>query len=192
MSPLCMANWKVECNKKTSNLSGQCEIGNRVRIKDQDIEGYIKDINRDGFLVVDKDEMEWCLFRHQFELVDNDVHSLQRLVLSSYTDKPLKGNKEKRKQEGIRNEIVIDLHPEARGSTPWLKLQNQLEAFKAHLDANRGKHGVRLTFINGNGIEDKLRNALVKILEQRKNEFSFRDGNDIKYRFHTALEVKVK
>lgn len=168
-------------------------INKTVLTKANAIEGTVKAV-RDGYCIMeDSDGFCWKLAEGEFVVVDVEERKRQNAMLSQ--SKPLKKNEGRvvaRKQDVIRNDIVVDLHKYSRGHDSAASLQRQLGVVRATLDSYKGKHGVKIVFIHGSGTEDRLRNEIMKVLDGQKGSFDYQDAPADVYRFHTAIKVAVK
>lgn len=190
MSPLCFSNWIVSEIKPTTSNS---VIGRRVWIKAYQTEGKVQSLTENGDLrVVDSDGFTWKCKESMILFLDEDVRQKQKMMASTCCIAAKREHKQHETLDAIRKPVIVDLHRYAIGRTPWEKLQRQLQEFQDTLESYKGKHNCKLVFINGNGIEDKLRKEMILVLNRMNSLYRYCDGHDVKYRFHTALEVTVK
>lgn len=175
----------------------EINIGDRVRPINDTGEGVVVGI-RNGIFDVE-DENGFCIPMTADELIvvpSGEKAEQQRAAL---TAKKGGGNKNTKKAvvkrdagNAIRDAKVVDLHSDLSRSPSSNIIESQLAKFKYELNRHVGQHGVKIIFIHGQGLEDVLRNELIKELDRRKDKFSYCDAPSPQYKYHTAIKVTVK
>lgn len=156
-------------------------------------EGTVVAVHEGYCIIEDCDGFPWRINEGDFVVVDVEERNRQYGRLSQ--SKPSRKKESKAvvcKHDVIRNDIVVDLHEYSKGHDSAAILQRQLGAVRATLDSYKGKHGVKIVFIHGSGVEDRLRNEIMKLLESQKRNFDYQEAPSDKYKYHTAIKVAVK
>ncbi len=131
-------------------------IGMKVRLMDAEVEGVIKGIGKD-FFMVESDGLTLRLARNEFILVDEaDDRKLGAV-------RPVYGKTSGKKVRNAGEDLVVDLHmekiPGNERVPEWNMLEFQLDYFRQILRKNLKHKGKRIIFIHGDG-EGILRKAV--------------------------------
>ncbi len=185
---------------KITKMNHNFEIGDKVSVLDDAIDGVVTKVNATEITVITNDD-----FVMQFkpdELVKINKESLKGLFSSKSVSQVLSEKKEPQKRSFVKEKksrkedfvLEVDLHieklvPSTKGLSNYEILNIQMDTAKGQLDFAIRNRMQKLVFIHGVG-EGVLKSELEFMLN-RYEQVSFQEASFQKYGFG-ATEVYIK
>jgi dsDNA-specific endonuclease/ATPase MutS2 len=171
-------------------------IGNKVAVLDEALEGYIVDVQGNSISIKDKEGMVYIYEASELVLIKEDQHELSKFkdIHSPFLKEKMKEPTRKKVQIKEPNKTVleVDLHigqliTSTKGMDKFDILTYQLHTAKSKLEFAIRKRIPKVIFIHGVG-EGVLKNELTYLF--KKYPVQFYDASYQKYGFG-ATEVNI-